>query len=576
MAIDTMTDSTWGEAATENFADLFESHSAYNMRAGDIVKGRVEQVGQDWVTISVPGMKSEGLVPIEQFRDEEGNSSIAVGDEVVVAIETFEDGFGETRMSRDRAKRAQAWEHLQIANADGKTVVGVISGKVKGGFTVELGGVRAFLPGSLIDVRPVRDTACLEGKELEFKIIKLDRKRNNVVVSRRSVMEKENSAEREALLESLAEGQEIKGVVKNLTEYGAFIDLGGIDGLLHITDMSWKRVKHPSEIINVGDEVAVKVLRFDKERSRVSLGLKQLGNDPWEEVIGNYPIGARLKGTVTSVTDYGCFVELQDGIEGLVHMSEMDWTNRNISPSKVVQLGMEVEVIVLEIDHDRHRVSLGLKQCKPNPWQAFDTDHSIGDKITGAINSITDFGVFVALGNGIDGLIHLNDLSWDEAPEQAVRRFKKGEELEAVILSIDVERERIALGLKQITGDVFMSYISANPKGSIVTGRVAEVDTKFAMIELAEGVLGKLRAGEIDRSSVDDVRMVLNIGENIEAKIVGLDKRDRTISLSIKAKDMQEEAHAIKEYASKAAATASSTKLGDLFKDQLDGNGSDS
>ncbi|MCD6055252.1 MAG: ribosomal protein [Gammaproteobacteria bacterium] len=559
---------------TESFAELFESTCAHNMRSGDIVRGRIVHIGSDWVTVSGGAMKSEGLVPIEQFRDDKGEITIKVGDEIIVAVETFEDGFGETRMSRERAKRAESWEFLQTAHETSKTVLGIISGKVKGGFTVELNGVRAFLPGSLVDVRPVRDTGYLEGKELEFKVIKIDRKRNNVVVSRRSVMEKENSAEREALLQNIEEGQEVKGIVKNLTDYGAFIDLGGIDGLLHITDMSWKRIKHPSEIIAVGEELLVKVLRFDKERSRVSLGLKQLGNDPWEEVIRRYPLNTRLRGTVTNVTDYGCFVEIEDGVEGLVHMSEMDWTNKNIHPNKVVQLGMEVEVMVLEIDEERRRISLGLKQCKENPWDAFANVHQVNERIKGQIKSITDFGIFIGLEGNIDGLVHLSDISWEEAGEQAVRQYKRGQEIEAVILAIDPERERISLGIKQLNEDAFTVYTGQNPKGSIVTGKVVELDTKHAMIALAEGITGKLRSTEIDREKVEDVRMVLTMGESVEAKIMNIDKKNREITLSVKAKDIQEEANAIKEYTNKtkAAAAATGTTLGDLLKEQIKGS----
>ena len=558
----------------ENFAELFEASLENNMRSGDLIRGKVVKVGNDWVTVGGAMMKSEGLVPIEQFRDNNGQLTVELDDEVVVAIESFEDGFGETRLSRERAKRAEEWENLGKASEAGKTVVGVISGKVKGGFTVELNGVRAFLPGSLVDVRPVRDTSYLEGKELEFKVIKLDRKRNNVVVSRRSVMENENSEERQALLENLKEGQEIKGVVKNLTDYGAFIDLGGIDGLLHITDMSWKRIKHPSEIITVGDEILVKVLRFDREKSRVSLGLKQLGGDPWEDVVRRYPVSSRLQGTVTNVTEYGCFVEIEEGVEGLVHMSEMDWTNKNVHPNKIVQLGLEVEVMVLEIDQERRRISLGLKQCKENPWEAFASQHEMGSRITGAIKSITDFGVFIGLNGEIDGLVHLSDLSWDDSGEQAVRQYKRGEEIEAVILAIDVDRERISLGIKQLSEDGFSGYTLQHTKGSIVTGKVIEVDAKYAMVELAKGVEAKLRGTEIEREKVDDVRMVLNIGDEIEAKIVSMDKKNRGINISIKAKDIQEEADAVKAYSdkSKASAVSTGTKLGDLLKEKFGGS----
>ena len=494
---------------------------------------------------------------------------VAVGDLVEVALDTVEDGFGSTRLSREKAKRAKAWNRLEAAFEDGEAVTGVINGKVKGGFTVDINDIRAFLPGSLVDVRPVRDTSYLEGKPLDFKVIKLDRRRNNVVVSRRAVVEEENSAEREALLESLQEGAVLPGVVKNLTDYGAFVDLGGIDGLLHITDMAWKRVKHPTEVVNVGDEVEVKVLKFDRERSRVSLGMKQLGADPWVDISRRYPENVRLFGRVTNIADYGCFVEIEEGVEGLVHVSEMDWTNKNIHPNKVVQHGDEIEVMVLDIDEERRRISLGIKQCAQNPWEDFAANFNKGDHVTGAIKSITDFGVFVGLDGGIDGLVHLSDLSWNETGEEAIRRFRKGDELETVVLSVDAERERISLGVKQIDKDPFSSYLARNPKGAIVRGRVLEVDAKGAAVELAEGIEGYLRAAEVARERVDDIRTVLKVGDELEAKFVGVDRKKRVLSLSIKAKESDEEAQAMQEYAT--GASVGSTTLGDLIKEQMDG-----
>ena len=551
----------------ESFAELLEqSEVEKKMRPGVIIDGMVLAVGSEYVTVHA-GLKSESTIPVDQFRNENGEVEVAVGDRVEVALDTVEDGFGATKLSREKAKRAKAWNHLEAAFEDEETVTGIINGKVKGGFTVDINDIRAFLPGSLVDVRPVRDTSYLEGKPLDFKVIKLDRRRNNVVVSRRAVVEQENSAEREALLESLQEGAVLPGVVKNLTDYGAFVDLGGIDGLLHITDMAWKRVKHPTEVVNVGDEVEVKVLRFDRERSRVSLGLKQLGADPWVNISRRYPESTRLFGRVTNIADYGCFVEIEEGVEGLVHVSEMDWTNKNIHPNKVVQLSDEIEVMVLDIDEDRRRISLGIKQCTPNPWEDFAASYKKGDHVTGAIKSITDFGVFVGLDGGIDGLVHLSDLSWNESGEETIRRYKKGDELETVVLSVDAERERISLGVKQLDKDPFSSFLAMNPKGSIVRGRVIEVDAKGALVELAEGVEGYLRTSEIARERVDDVRTVLKAGDEIEAKFVGVDRKKRIPSLSIKAKESDEEAQAIQEYTANAPAGA--TTLGDLIKEQM-------
>ena len=551
----------------ESFAELLEqSEVERKMRPGVIIDGTVLAVGTEYVTVHA-GLKSESTIPVDQFRNENGEIEVAVGDCVEVALDTVEDGFGSTKLSREKAKRAKAWSHLETAFEGEETVTGIINGKVKGGFTVDINDIRAFLPGSLVDVRPVRDTSYLEGKPLEFKVIKLDRRRNNVVVSRRAVVEKENSAEREALLESLQEGVVLPGVVKNLTDYGAFVDLGGIDGLLHITDMAWKRVKHPTEVVNVGDEIDVKVLRFDRERSRVSLGLKQLGADPWVDISRRYPEGTRLFGRVTNIADYGCFVEIEEGVEGLVHVSEMDWTNKNIHPNKVVQLNDEVEVMVLDIDEDRRRISLGIKQCMANPWEDFATSYKKGDHVTGAIKSITDFGVFVGLDGGIDGLVHLSDLSWNEPGEDTIRRYKKGDELETVVLSVDAERERISLGVKQLDKDPFSSFLARNPKGTIVHGRVIEVDAKGALVELAEGIEGYLRTSEIARDRIDDIRTVLKVGDDIEAKFVGVDRKKRIPSLSIKAKESDEEAKAMQDYTTSSPAGA--TTLGDLIKEQM-------
>jgi small subunit ribosomal protein S1 len=556
----------------ESFAELFEQSLANsNMKPGAILRASVIAIRGDVVIVNA-GLKSEGVIPLEQFKNEQGELEVAVGDEVEVALDSVEDGFGETRLSREKAKRARSWTRLEKAFEDQETVKGMISGKVKGGFTVDIDEVRAFLPGSLVDVRPVRDTAYLEGKELEFKVIKLDRRRNNVVVSRRAVVESEYSAERAELLGNLQEGATVKGMVKNLTDYGAFVDLGGIDGLLHITDMAWKRVKHPSEVVAVGTEVTVKVLKFDRERNRVSLGLKQLGDDPWVAIARRYPVNTRLFGKVTNLADYGCFVEIEEGVEGLVHVSEMDWTNKNVAPAKVVQVGDEVEVMVLDIDEERRRISLGLKQCKPNPWDEFAANFKKGDRISGKIKSITDFGIFVGLDGGIDGLVHLSDLSWDNPGEEAVRNYKKGDEVDAVVLAVDPERERISLGIKQLDKDPFAAFLAANPKGAIVKGKITALDARGATIDLGEGLEGYLRASEIARDRVEDARSVLKEGQEVEARIVGVDRKTRQISLSIKAKDMQEEQQAMDDYRSTSGGGAT---LGDILKDQLEQNKQD-
>ncbi|QBG34581.1 30S ribosomal protein S1 [Litorilituus sediminis] len=529
---------------TENFAQLFEeSLKEIETRPGSIIRGTIVQVNKDNVIVDA-GLKSESVISIDQFKNSAGEVEVVVGDEIDVALDATDDGFGETILSREKAKRHEAWQVLEKAYEEKETVIGVINGKVKGGFTVEVSNIRAFLPGSLVDVRPVRDTAHLEGKDLEFKVIKLDQKRNNVVVSRRAVIEAEGSQERDELLESLAEGQEVKGIVKNLTDYGAFVDLGGIDGLLHITDMAWKRVKHPSEIVNVGDEIQVKVLKFDRERTRVSLGMKQLGEDPWVAIANRYPEGSKLSGRVTNLTDYGCFVEIQEGVEGLVHVSEMDWTNKNIHPSKVVNLGDTVEVLVLEIDEERRRISLGLKQCIANPWEEFAKNFNKGDKVSGKIKSITDFGIFIGLDGGIDGLVHLSDISWNGG-EEAVRDYKKGDEITAIVLQVDPERERISLGVKQAEDDPFNMYLTDKKKGAIVTGKVVEVDAKGAKVELAESVEGYLRVADISVDRVEDATTVLSVGDDVEAKFMGVDRKNRTISLSIKAKDQADEREAM-------------------------------
>ena len=551
---------------TESFAQLFEeSLKEIETRPGSIVRGVVVAIDKDVVLVDA-GLKSESAIPAEQFKNAQGELEIQVGDEVDVALDAVEDGFGETLLSREKAKRHEAWITLEKAYEDAETVVGVINGKVKGGFTVELNGIRAFLPGSLVDVRPVRDTLHLEGKELEFKVIKLDQKRNNVVVSRRAVIESENSAERDQLLENLQEGMEVKGIVKNLTDYGAFVDLGGVDGLLHITDMAWKRVKHPSEIVNVGDEITVKVLKFDRERTRVSLGLKQLGEDPWVAIAKRYPEGTKLTGRVTNLTDYGCFVEIEEGVEGLVHVSEMDWTNKNIHPSKVVNVGDVVEVMVLDIDEERRRISLGLKQCKANPWQQFAETHNKGDRVEGKIKSITDFGIFIGLDGGIDGLVHLSDISWNVAGEEAVREYKKGDEIAAVVLQVDAERERISLGVKQLAEDPFNNWVALNKKGAIVNGKVTAVDAKGATVELADGVEGYLRASEASRDRVEDATLVLSVGDNVEAKFTGVDRKNRAISLSVRAKDEADEKDAIATVNKQEDANFSNNAMAEAFK----------
>jgi small subunit ribosomal protein S1 len=555
---------------SESFAQLFEeSLNQTEMTAGQVVLGTVTDIRDGYVIVSA-GLKSEGVIPEEQFKNLSGELEVAVGDDVEVVLEAVEDGFGETRLSREKAKRAKAWKSLESSYETEEIIKGVITGKVKGGFTVELGDIRAFLPGSLVDVRPVRDTSYLEGKELEFKVIKLDQKRNNVVVSRRAVVESEYSAEREALLDTIEEGKPIKGVVKNLTDYGAFLDLGGVDGLLHITDMAWKRVRHPSEVVNVGDEITVMVLKFDKERNRVSLGLKQLGDDPWQEIARRYPEGSKLRGKISNITDYGCFVEIEDGVEGLVHVSEMDWTNKNVNPASMVALGDEVEVMILDIDEERRRISLGMKQCQPNPWDEFSATRNKGDKVSGKIKSITDFGIFVGLDGDIDGLVHMSDISWDVSGEEAIRNFKKGDTIEAVVLSIDPERERISLGIKQLEQDPVSLFMGANKKGSLVKGTVISVDAKAATIDLGDGVEGTLRASELSRDRVEDASTVLKVGDEVEAKLIGIDRKSRAINLSIKAKDYDEEAEAMKDYASSQQSAA--TTLGDLLKEQMDSN----
>ncbi|KZE32967.1 30S ribosomal protein S1 [Crenobacter luteus] len=557
----------------ENFAELFEeSLSRQEMRTGEVITAEVVAVDSNFVTVNA-GLKSESLIAADEFKNDKGEIEVNIGDFVTVAIDAIENGYGETKLSREKAKRLAAWIELEEALEAGSILSGLISGKVKGGLTVMVNGIRAFLPGSLVDVRPVKDTTPYEGKQIEFKVIKLDRKRNNVVVSRRAVLEETLGEERKALLETLREGAVVKGIVKNITDYGAFVDLGGIDGLLHITDLAWRRVKHPSEVLAVGDEVEAKVLKFDQEKNRVSLGLKQLGEDPWIGLSRRYPSGTRLFGKVTNLTDYGAFVEIEQGIEGLVHVSEMDWTNKNVHPSKVVQVGDEVEVMILEIDEDRRRISLGMKQCLANPWNEFADNYKKGDKITGAIKSITDFGVFVGLPGGIDGLVHLSDLSWSDAGEEAVRKFKKGDEVEAVVLSIDVEKERISLGIKQLEGDPFNNYVAMNDKGALVKGTVKTVDAKGAVVQLDGDVEGYLRASELSRDRVEDARSVLKDGDEVEVVIIAVDRKSRNISLSIKAKDAAEESAALRSHAaaSDANVSAGTTSLGALLKAKLSG-----
>jgi small subunit ribosomal protein S1 len=554
---------------TESFAQLFEeSLASQKIKPGSIITGRVVGVTDDVVIVNA-GLKSEAVISIDQFKNERGEVEVAVGDDVEVALDSVEDGTGETRLSREKAKRARTWTRLETAFEKQEIIKGIINGRVKGGFTVEIDFVRAFLPGSLVDVRPVRDPGYLEGKVLEFKVIKLDQKRNNVVVSRRAVVEQENSSERSELLEKLQEGVMVKGVVKNLTDYGAFVDLGGIDGLLHITDMAWKRVKHPSEVVQVGQEIDVRILKFDRERQRVSLGIKQLGNDPWQSIARRYPTGTRLFGKVTNIADYGCFVEIEEGVEGLVHVSEMDWTNKNVSPSKIVHVGQEVEVMVLDVDEERRRISLGLKQCKANPWKEFSDNYNRGDQVSGQIKSITDFGIFIGLSGGIDGLIHLSDISWDMPGEEAVRNYQKGQQVEAMVLAIDPERERISLGIKQLAKDPFAGWIAEHPKGTIVNGTVREVDAKGAVIDLGGGVDGHLRASELSRDRVEDARTILKVGDAVEAKFTGVDRKGRQIALSIKAKEMHEEAEAMQNYRTDST---SGTSLGDLLKEHIGGN----
>ncbi|MFZ2843746.1 30S ribosomal protein S1 [Psychrobacter sp.] len=560
----------------ESFAELFEAsieETGLDIERGSVITGTVVAIDNDWITVDT-GLKSEGIVAREEFLSEEGELEVEVGDSVDVVVEAVDNGMGQTLLSREKAKRVETWNILEKISDNNEIVKGIISSKVKGGFTVDIGSVRAFLPGSLVDVRPIRDTTHLEGKELEFKVIKLDQKRNNVVVSRRAVMEAENSAEREELLNKLEEGIEIEGIVKNLTDYGAFVDLGGIDGLLHITDMAWRRIKHPSEVVEVGQDLKVKVLKFDRERNRVSLGLKQLGTDPWDNVGGTYPVGSVVKARVTNLTDYGCFAEISEGIEGLVHVSEMDHTNKNIHPSKVVQVGDEVEVMILDIDEERRRISLGIKQTLANPWDEFDKKHERGDKITGTIKSITDFGIFIGLDGGIDGLVHLSDISWNETGEDAIRNYNKGDTVEAMVLSVDAEANRISLGVKQLSSDPFNEYLVNNDRGAIVNGKVKEVDAKGATIELADEVEAYLRASEIQRDRVEDATKHLSVGDDVEAKIISVDRKTRNINLSIKAKDEAEERQAIKDLGSTSTTAASGSDaqpktIGDLIKEQM-------
>jgi small subunit ribosomal protein S1 len=557
---------------SESFAELFEeSFASQQIKPGSIITGIVVAVNDDVVIVSA-GLKSEAVIPIEQFKnDKSAEGGVAVGDEIEVALDAVEDGFGETKLSREKAIRARTWIDLEKAFEESQVVEGIINGRVKGGFTVEIDNVRAFLPGSLVDVRPVRDPGYLEGKSLEFKVIKLDKRRNNVVVSRRAVVEQEYSAEREALLEDLQEGKMVKGIVKNLTDYGAFVDLGGIDGLLHITDMAWKRVKHPSEVVEVGQEIDVKILKFDRERQRVSLGMKQLGDDPWKDLARRYPQHTRLFGKITNIADYGCFVEIEDGVEGLVHVSEMDWTNKNVNPARVVSVGEEVEVMVIEIDEDRRRISLGIKQCKSNPWAEFAATFNRNDKVTGQIKSITDFGIFIGLDGGIDGLVHLSDISWEDVGEDAVRNYKKGQEIDAAVLAIDAERERISLGIKQLEKDPFSAWLAAHPKNTIVKGVVTEVDARGATIDLGDGIEGSLRASEMARGRVEDARTMIKLGEEVEAKFTNVDRKNRTIALSIKAKEVHDEQEAISSYKSDTGAAPVGTTLGELLKEKMSG-----
>ncbi len=555
----------------ESFAALFEeSLERQEMRSGEVITAEVISVDDDFVVVNA-GLKSESVIPTEEFKNDRGELEVKVGDFVKVAIESLEDGYGSTKLSREKAKRLAAWLDLEEAMNEGRIVKGVINGRVKGGLTVMINGIRAFLPGSLVDMRPVKDTTPFENKEWDFKVIKLDRKRNNVVMSRRAVLEETMGADREALMGALTEGSVVKGIVKNITDYGAFVDLGGIDGLLHITDLAWRRVKHPSEVLAVGDEVEAKILKFDAEKNRVSLGLKQLGDDPWVALSRRYPVNTRLFGKVTNLTDYGAFVEIEPGIEGLVHVSEMDWTNKNVHPAKIVQLGDEVEVMILEVDEDRRRLSLGMKQCKSNPWDDFAASMKKGDKVRGQIKSITDFGIFIGLQGGIDGLVHLSDLSWSQTGEEAIRGFKKGDEVEAVILSIDVEKERISLGIKQMSGEQPVGAAGSGvEKGALVKGTVKSLDAKGAVIDLGGDMEGYLRASEVAREKVDDINAYLKVGEEIEAKVISLDRKNRTVNLSIKAKDMADEADAVQKYSADSG-NAGTTNLGALLKAKMDG-----
>ena len=565
-----MTTASPATSSPESFAALFEeSLTRQEMRIGEVITAEVVRVDYNIVVVNA-GLKSESFIPVEEFKNDKGEVEVKPGDFITVAIEALEDGYGETRLSRDKAKRLTAWHDLEKAMEMGTIVSGMVNGKVKGGLTAMINGIRAFLPGSLVDIRPVKDTTPYENKEMEFKVIKLDRKRNNVVVSRRAVLEASQGADRQSLLANLQEGAVVKGIVKNITDYGAFVDLGGIDGLLHITDLAWRRVKHPSEVINVGDEVTAKILKFDQEKNRVSLGMKQLSEDPWVGLSRRYPQGTRLFGKVSNLTDYGAFVEIEQGIEGLVHVSEMDWTNKNMYPSKMVQLGDEVEVMILEIDEERRRISLGMKQCKPNPWEDFAINHKKGDKVQGQIKSITDFGVFIGLLGGIDGLVHLSDLSWNQTGEDAVRNYKKGDDLEAMVLSIDVERERISLGIKQLEGDPFNSFVSVNDKNSIVTGTVKSMDAKGAVITLDNDVEGYLRASEVSRDRVEDIRSHLKEGDTVEAMIINVDRKNRSINLSIKAKDMSEETDAMQKVTTESSPSSGTTSLGALLKAKMD------
>jgi len=554
---------------TESFASLFEeTFASQTIKTGTIIKATIIDIDSEFVTVSA-GLKSEAIIPLSQFGSEK--DGISIGEEIEVSLDSFEDGFGETKLSREKALRARSWINLQESHDEGKVINGFISGRVKGGFTVEIDGIRAFLPGSLVDVRPVRDPSYLEGKTVELKVIKVDKQRNNVVVSRKAVVETEYSEERSQLLENIKEGSKAKGIIKNLTDYGAFVDLGGIDGLLHITDMAWKRVKHPSELVNIGDEIDVVVLKYEKEKQRVSLGMKQLGKDPWHEIQDRYPIQKKLKGKITNIADYGCFVEIEEGVEGLVHVSEMDWTNKNVNPSKIVVVGQEVEVMVLEIDESRRRISLGIKQCQTNPWAEFSSRVSKGDRVKGQIKSITDFGIFIGLDGGIDGLVHLSDISWDSADEESIRNYKKGQDLEAIVLAIDTDRERISLGIKQLDDDPFANWINENPKGSVVKARVSEIDSKNVTVQITDDVNGTIHTSELSVEKVDDARSFVKIDEELEAKIISIDKKTRSVSLSIKAKEEQDEKNALDSYQSDASATSSgSTTLGELLKEKME------